>query len=102
MATNTIVKSAVIHTRVEPTLKKKSEKVLKKLGLSTSEFISMTLSQLVMQQGLPFEARIPNAETEAVLKESKGDYKAGRLKSYNSSTELFDELEAEFRTEKNK
>jgi len=59
--------------------------VLKHLGLSTSEFISMTFRQLIMRRGLPFDARISNEETIAALKESTGDYKAGRQKTYSGA-----------------
>ncbi len=100
--TKAITKSALIHVRIEPELKKESESVLKQLGLSTSEFFSMTLRQLVMRRGLPFDAKIPNEETIVALKESNRDYKAGRLKSYNSSVELFAELDAEFVTKSDK
>ena len=87
---------------MEPELKDEGESVLKQIGLSTSDFMAMAFRQLIMRQGLPFDARIPNAETIAALKESDADYKAGRLKSYNSSAELFAELDAEFASESDK
>ena len=77
-----MAKTAMIRARVEPGLKEEGELVLKQLGLSTSEFITMTFRQLIMRRGLPFDARIPNEETIAALKESEKDHKAGRLKSY--------------------
>lgn len=98
----TMTKSAMIRARVEPELKDEGEFVLKQLGLSTSEFISMTFRQLIMRQGLPFDARIPNEETIAALKESRADHKAGRLQPYVSSKELFAELDAEFKEESDK
>lgn len=95
MVTNTMAKTAVIHTRVEPALKKSSEEVLGKLGLSTSEFISMTLSQLVMQQGLPFEARIPNIETQAIIRETDDAVKSGSANSFSSVDGMMDFLESD-------
>ncbi len=69
MSTLAMTKSALIHVRVEPNLKKESESVLKQLGLSTSEFISMACRQLVMRRGLPFDVRIPNEETIKAINE---------------------------------
>jgi DNA-damage-inducible protein J len=66
-----MTKSAMINTRLEPKLKKSSEAILAKIGLSTSEAITLFLSQVVMHRGLPFPARIPNAETRKALQEAK-------------------------------
>lgn len=94
-----MAKTAMIRARVEPELKEEGETVLKQLGLSTSEFISMTFRQLIMRKGLPFDARIPNEETAAALKESAADYKAGRLKTYRSSEAFFKEMDEEVAAE---
>ena len=59
----TMTKSAMLRARIEPDLKSEGEDVLKQIGLSTSDFITMTFRQLVMLQGVPFEVHIPNAET---------------------------------------
>lgn len=88
-----MAKTAVIHTRVEPKLKQKSEEVLGKLGLSTSEFISMTLHQLVMRQGLPFEARIPNIETQKAIFDTDAAVKSGNAQSFASVDMMMDFLE---------
>ncbi len=85
-----MAKSAMIRARVEPEVKEQGETVLKQLGLSTSEFISMAYRQLIMRNGLPFDARIPNDETIAALKESAADRKAGRLKVYSGKTAVAD------------
>ena len=97
-----MTKSAMIRARVEPELKEQGESVLRQLGLSTSEFISMTFRQLIMQRGLPFEAKIPNDETIAAFQESDEDQKAGRLKVYSSSVEFFSEIEKELTAESDK
>ena len=91
-------KTAMIRARVEPDLKEEAEAVLKELGLSATDLITMTYRQLVMRRALPFEAKIPNAETIAALEESDRDYAAGRLKQYsgeNAVREMFDDILAE-------
>lgn len=101
MSTTAMNKTAYIRTRIRPDIKKNAERVLHKIGLSTGEAISMFMNQVALQKGLPFEVKIPNAETVAALKESARDRNAGRLKKYASSAELFAELDAELATESN-
>ena len=62
-------KDATINARVDGRLKAKAEKVLSQVGVSTTEAITMLLHQIVLRQGLPFEARIPNKETIAAMAE---------------------------------
>lgn len=63
-------KSEVIHTRVAPALKHSVEAVLGKVGLSTSEAVTLFFHQIVLRDGLPFEVRVPNAVTRTVLAEA--------------------------------
>jgi DNA-damage-inducible protein J len=67
-------KTGTINARVEPKLKKSAEAVLDKIGLSTTDAVTMFLKQLVAQNGLPFEAKIPNRETVRAMRElDRGD-----------------------------
>ncbi len=62
-------KTATITARVEPKLKRNAEGVLEKLGVNTTDAITMFLSQVVLRRGLPFEVRIPNAASRAAIAE---------------------------------
>ena len=62
-------KTATITTRIEPQLKRNAESVLGNLGVNTTDAITMFLSQVVLQRGLPFAVRLPNPATRAALKE---------------------------------
>ena len=62
-------KTGYITARVEPKLKASAGKVLNKVGVSTSDAITMFLRQVVLQGGLPFEVRLPNAETRKAIEE---------------------------------
>ena len=64
-----MTKTATITTRVEPELKKSAETVLEKLGVNTTDAITMFLNQVVLHRGLPFDVRLPNAKTRAAIKE---------------------------------
>ncbi len=48
-----------VSARLESDVKAQAEQILSKLGISHSAAISALYSQIVLQQGLPFEIRIP-------------------------------------------
>jgi DNA-damage-inducible protein J len=62
-----MAKTAMIVARIEPDLKADAEKILKKLGLSTTEAINLFLSQIRLYRGLPFEVKIPKKTTLETL-----------------------------------
>ena len=61
-------KDATINARVDSCLKAKAEKVLAEVGVSTSEVVTMLLHQIVLQRGIPFDVRIPNAASRNFCK----------------------------------
>ena len=64
-------KTETIRARVEPELKRGAEAVLKKIGLSSSEAITLFLTQVRLTKGLPFPVGIPNRETRRAIKETR-------------------------------
>ena len=56
-----MARTETIRARVEPELK--SSRSHREVGLSSSEAMRLFLHQIVSQRGLPFEVKIPNAET---------------------------------------
>lgn len=68
-----MAKTEFIRARVEPELKYRAEEVFSRLGLSTTEAITLFYSQVTLQGGLPFAVRVPNNETmEAMRQASTG------------------------------
>ena len=65
-----MAKTATIRARIEPELKKDVENLFKKLGLSTTEAISIFYRQVKLRKGLPFNVIIPNKTTERVFKDT--------------------------------
>jgi DNA-damage-inducible protein J len=82
-----MARTETIRARVEPALKSEAEAILKKIGLSSSEAMRLFLYQVVQQRGLPFEVKIPNAETIAAIEELE----TGKGIRVNSVEELFDD-----------
>jgi DNA-damage-inducible protein J len=85
------MKTAEVRTRVEPKLKKESNRIFKKLGLSESEGVRLLLKGLVIHQGIPFEFKIPNEETIKAIEDAR---KGNTIGPFNSVEELKKELES--------
>jgi len=64
-------KTETIRARVEPRLKRDAEAVLKKIGLTSSEAITLFLTQVRLTNGLPFPVRVPNEETKRALRDAR-------------------------------
>lgn len=79
--------SQMIHARIDPELKKSTDAIFAKIGLSTTAAIRLFLKQVELHRGLPFPVATPNAETVAVMKAAN----SGKgLKRYRSFRELRD------------
>jgi len=61
-------KTATVHARIEPRLKRGAEAVLKKLGLTSSDAITLFYSQIKLSNRLPFSVRVPNKATQRAIK----------------------------------
>jgi DNA-damage-inducible protein J len=82
------MKTEVVNARVEPALKASAEKIFRALGMNTTDAISIFLSQVVLNRGLPFDVRLPNKATHQAIKEVK----ERKGKSYKSSQQMMDDL----------
>ena len=58
-------KTANLYARIEPDVKEKAESVLDTLGISVSSAINMFYKQIILQQGIPFEVKIPKVPEDA-------------------------------------
>jgi DNA-damage-inducible protein J len=64
-------KTGTVRARIEPRLKRSAEAVLKKLGLSSSEAITLFYTQIRLTNGIPFPVRVPNKETRRAIREAR-------------------------------
>jgi DNA-damage-inducible protein J len=78
-------KTGYITARVEPKLKASARRVLAKVGISTTDAITMFLTQVVLNEGLPFEVRAPSAETRKAIAELENPAK---LRRYSTADDL--------------
>ncbi len=56
--------------RLEEDDYKKAKDILKYIGMSYSQAVNMFNRMIVLERGLPFEAKIPNDETLKAMKEA--------------------------------
>lgn len=75
-------KTANLYARIEPDVKEQAESVLETLGISVSSAINMFYKQIILQQGIPFDVKLPKAP-ENSAKWSKDRFDAELEKGYN-------------------
>lgn len=63
------MKEATVRARIESNLKTEAENILKDLGLTSAEVIRLLYRQIVLQQALPFNIKLPNTETLKAIEE---------------------------------
>ena len=80
----------MIRARIEEKLKEDVGKVFDKLGLSTTEAITLFYKQIKLHRGLPFNVRIPSETTKRTFTET--DKKKNLVKA-ESAKDLFAKLE---------
>ena len=99
-----MAKTANLYARIEPDLKEQAEQILNAIGLPPSSAITMFYKQVVMQQGLPFDAKLnyrkpmdissmTKDEFDFELEKGYQDAVAGRTKPID---EVFESLNKEF------
>lgn len=80
-----------VRARIDPELKREASAVLADMGLSVSDAIRILLTRVAAEKALPFELRVPNAETRAAMRATRD----GDVVHHATVAELFDELESD-------
>ena len=86
--TMSMLKTTTARARLRPEIKAGAEEILHNLGLSVSEAFDLYYRQIIFNNGLPFDVRIPN---KATLKATLASRK-GRGKKFKNINELFKDL----------
>jgi len=87
---------AFVRARIDERLKDEAAAVLAEMGLTVSDVVRMTLTRVAKDKALPFELKVPNAETRTAITESRALAKARKAR-FSSGQELFDGLDEENR-----
>ena len=83
-----MISNETVRARIDSDTKASASKALAAMGLSVSEAIRMMLRRVAEEKRLPFEVKLPNAESHA----AKAELDAGKGKRFHSADALFDDL----------
>lgn len=85
-----MITDTVVRARIDQRVKEQAADVLDDMGLTVSDAIRMLLVRIAAEKALPFEVRVPNAETvEAIEAGRRGD-----VASFRSVEDLMADLNA--------
>lgn len=80
-----------VRARIDSFTKDRASEALEAMGLSISDAIRLLMLRIADEKRLPFEVRIPNAETRKAIEELE----SGGGKRFASIQSLMDDLHAE-------
>lgn len=84
--------TTMVHVRVEDSVKEAASRALDDMGLSVSVAVNALLKRIAVEKRIPFELKVPNAETRSAMLEADEMARAHRAR-FVSAGELIDELE---------
>ena len=76
-----MAKTAYVNVRIDNALKDRAEKVFARLGVNSSQALTMFYRQVAMRHAIPFDLSIPNAATRRAMAEAD----AGGGKRYSGT-----------------
>ena len=76
--------TAFVRARIDESLKDEATAVLAEMGLTVSDVVRMTLTRVAKEKALPFELKVPNAETRAAMEESRAMMKTHSARFANA------------------
>lgn len=88
--------NAVVRAPIDAHLKDEAAAVLADMGLTVSDLVRMVVTRVAKDKALPFELKVPNAETRAAMEEAREIMKARRVR-FNDGQEMIDVLDEETR-----
>lgn len=100
-----MAKTSNVYVRLDPRVKEQSETILNRLGIPMSNAIALFLQQVILQNGIPFELKLPENKPVAygsltdeqfneIIESGIADYAAGQVLSTQNVRE---QMRKEFR-----
>ena len=96
--------TTAVYARIDTDLKNNAEEILAQLGITPSSMIQMLYSQIVLQNGVPFDLHLPYSQPIAIGSMTHSELDAELAKGIESmkngkaysADEIDDELSEEF------
>jgi len=85
-----------VRARIDERVKEEAETVLNYFGLTVSDAVRITLTRIARDKALPFELKMPNAETQAAMAESRAMMSEGAAR-FHDGQDLIDALDKKAR-----
>jgi DNA-damage-inducible protein J len=63
-------KTATVRARIQPELKKRAERVFRRLGINPTQAITLFYRQVELRKGLPFDVVIPTRTTRKTFRDT--------------------------------
>jgi DNA-damage-inducible protein J len=86
-----MITDSVVRARIDGHTKEVASLVLAEMGLSISDAIRILLVRVAAEKALPFDIRVPNAETRAAMDELE----TGRGAKFETVADLMADLNAD-------
>ena len=74
--------------RLDSDAKKQAYAIFEQVGLKPTQAINLFLKQVALRGGIPFDIKVPNANTLAAIEELD----SGKGKRFKSADDLFEDL----------
>ena len=84
-----MAKESVVRARIETTLKTNVEDIFSRIGLSTTDAITLFFHQVQLRRGLPFPVELPNETTLQTFAETD---RGENLNCYDSVDDVFKKM----------
>ena len=97
--------TSAVYARINTELKEKAELILSQLGSSPSSAIQMLYSQIILNNGIPFELRLPPRKPTAIgdmtREQLDAEIRKGIKSMQTGKSYTVDEVDAELKREFN-
>jgi DNA-damage-inducible protein J len=65
--------NSTVRARVDEQLKYEVEEILRQIGLTTSQAITLFMNRIRYEKGIPFELKVPNTTTIQAMREAENN-----------------------------
>jgi DNA-damage-inducible protein J len=76
--------SAFVRARIDEKVRDDAAEVLAEFGLTVSDVVRMTLTRVAKDRAVPLELKLPNAQTQAAMRESRALMKKHNARFHNA------------------
>jgi len=88
--------SAFVRARIDEKVRDDAAEVLAEFGLTVSDVVRMTLTRVAKDRAVPLELKLPNAQTQAAMRESRALMKKHNARFHNAK-DVFTALDTDGR-----